>query len=67
MNYWRTKTGLEVDFIVSTIRGKAVPIEVKISSNVHNSELRGIKSFIEEHQLSKGYIVCLESNLRKVI
>ncbi|MCX4083411.1 hypothetical protein N7281_00615 [Rickettsia hoogstraalii] len=44
-----------------------MPIEVKISSNVHNSELRGIKSFIEEHQISKGYIVCLEPKLRKVI
>lgn len=67
INYWRTRTGLEVDFIISTIRGKAVPIEVKISSNVHNSELKGIKSFIEEHQISKGYIVCLEPKLRKVI
>lgn len=67
INYWRTKTGLEVDFIVSAIRSKVVPIEVKISSNVHNSELRGIKSFIEEHQISKGYIVCLEPKLRKVI
>ncbi|HJD56116.1 MAG TPA: DUF4143 domain-containing protein [Rickettsia endosymbiont of Pyrocoelia pectoralis] len=67
INYWRTKTGLEVDFIISKIRGKTIPIEVKISSNIHNSELRGIKSFIEEHSLSKGYIVCLEEKLRKVI
>ncbi|MGX6959795.1 MAG: DUF4143 domain-containing protein [Rickettsia endosymbiont of Pentastiridius leporinus] len=67
INYWRTKTGLEVDFIISKIRGKTIPIEVKISSNIHNSELRGIKSFIEEHSLSKGYVVCLEERLRKIV
>lgn len=67
INYWRTKTGLEVDFIVSTIHGKVIPIEIKISSNVHNSELRGIKSFMKEHQINKGYVVCLEERLRKII
>lgn len=67
INYWRTKTGLEVDFIISTVRGnKILPIEVKISENVHNSELRAIKSFMEEHQVHKGYIVCLEERLRKI-
>ena len=30
INYWRTKTGLEVDFIV-TEGPRAIPIEVKVS------------------------------------
>ncbi|HJD62513.1 MAG TPA: DUF4143 domain-containing protein [Rickettsia endosymbiont of Degeeriella rufa] len=66
INYWRIKIGLEVDFIISTIRGKILPIEVKISENIHNSELRAIKSFMEEHKVHKGYIVCLEERLRKI-
>ncbi|WP_341793988.1 ATP-binding protein [Rickettsia endosymbiont of Ceutorhynchus obstrictus] len=66
INYWRTKTGLEVDFIISTIKGKPLPIEVKISSNLHKSELRGMKAFMEEHKLDKGYIICLEETPRKI-
>ena len=56
--FTRTKTGLEVDFIISTVCGKILPIEVKISENVHNSELRVIKSFMEEHQVNKGWHCC---------
>ncbi|MDN3030350.1 MAG: DUF4143 domain-containing protein [Candidatus Tisiphia sp.] len=67
INYWRTKTGLEVDFIISTITSQPLPIEVKISSNVHKTELKGIKSFMEEHQIDKGYLVCLEDTSRKII
>ncbi|MFU7500241.1 MAG: ATP-binding protein [Candidatus Tisiphia sp.] len=66
INYWRTKTGVEVDFIISTITGKPLPIEVKISSNVHKTEIKSIKSFMQEHQVDQGYVVCLEDNSRKI-
>ncbi|MCC8377045.1 MAG: DUF4143 domain-containing protein [Rickettsia endosymbiont of Graphium doson] len=59
--FTRTKTGLEVDFIINTVRGnKILPIEVKISENIHNSELRAIKSFMEEHQVNKGWHCCVD-------
>lgn len=55
-----------MDFIISTITGKPLPIEVKISSNLHKTEIKSIKSFMEEHQVEQGYVVCLEDNSRKI-
>lgn len=59
--YWRTKTGLEVDFIL----GKAeVAIEVKISSEVHQSDLKGLIAFLEEHPDAKGIVVSQDARER---
>ncbi|WP_341749005.1 hypothetical protein [Candidatus Tisiphia endosymbiont of Sialis lutaria] len=34
----------------------------------NNTEVgKGIKSFMEEHQIDKGYLVCLEDTSRKII
>jgi hypothetical protein len=60
INYWRTKTGLEVDFVITQNNALPIPIEVKISSNVHQTELRGIKAFMHEHEIKVSYIVSLE-------
>ena len=65
--YWRTNNGLEVDFILSDGVSKPIPIEIKISKNLHKTELRPIKAFMEEHELSIGYIVCLELKPRKLL
>ncbi|MDP4708401.1 MAG: ATP-binding protein [Rickettsiaceae bacterium] len=46
--YWRTNTEIEIDFILSNTITKPIPIEVKISKNLHKTELRSIKSFMEE-------------------
>jgi predicted AAA+ superfamily ATPase len=67
ISYWRTKTGIEVDFILHFKNGITIPIEVKISQNIHKTELKGLKSFMSEHQIKQGYIVCMESNAQKVI
>ncbi len=66
ISYWRTKTGVEVDFIAHTKRGEPIPIEVKISENVHKTELKGMKAFMKEHQVKTGYIVCMDFIGRKV-
>ena len=65
--YWRTKTGLEVDFILDINRKKLIPIEVKISQNIHSSELKGLKAFINTHDIQTAYLVCLETRARKII
>ena len=39
ISYWRTKTGLEVDFILGNAK---VAIEVKISDQVHQQDLKGL-------------------------
>jgi predicted AAA+ superfamily ATPase len=63
ITYWRTKTGLEVDFIL----GKAeVAIEVKISSHVDRSDLKGLIAFVEEHHPKAAYVVSLDPNPRKM-
>ena len=63
ITYWRTKTGLEVDFILG--KGE-VAVEIKISSNVHLSELKGLISFQEEHNPRQAYVVCLIPRARKL-
>jgi len=66
IHYWRTKTGLEVDFIIAERNNKPVAVEVKISSNVHDSEMKALKVFMQEYDLDKVYLVCLEARQRIV-
>jgi predicted AAA+ superfamily ATPase len=62
--FWRTKTGLEVDFVL----GKAeIAIEVKITNHVHKTDSRGLIAFKEEHKSAKAYVVSLDSKPRKII
>lgn len=63
ITYWRTKTNLEVDFIIGESR---VAIEAKITVNVSLSEIRGLKAFQEEHKVRKAYVVCLAPKARKI-
>jgi predicted AAA+ superfamily ATPase len=57
INFWRTKTGLEVDFILS--RGE-IAIEIKGSGYVDGKDLRPLKAFIQEHRTQNAYLVCNE-------
>ena len=67
VSYWRTHTQLEVDFVVHLKTGLPIPIEVKISENIHKTELSGMKAFMEEYGVKEGYIVCMEEVARKII
>ncbi|MDA9163841.1 AAA family ATPase [Rickettsiaceae bacterium] len=67
LHYWRTNTQLEVDFILADHRSKPVPIEVKISKLVHKPELKPMKAFMREHDITTGYIVCLEPVTRRIL
>lgn len=63
IRFWRTKSGLEVDFILGA---GEVAVEVKGSSRVDNRELRSIKTFAVEYTPREAYIVCDESEERVV-
>ena len=63
INFWRTKSGLEVDFILGD--GDAA-IEVKGSNRVDNRELRSLKAFIEEFSPRLALVVCNEQEERVV-
>lgn len=59
LSYWRTKTGLEVDFIISGSSGASmIAIEVKISKDVKKNEIKGLLAFAEEHPGCKNIVVC---------
>lgn len=66
LNYWRTHNGLEVDFIANMIGRDPIPIEVKISNNLHKKDYNGMNAFISEYNVEKGYIICMEDSPRKV-
>ena len=61
INYWRTRAGYEVDFILG--EGE-VAIEVKGQSSVDNRDLRPLKAFMEEFATKKVFVVCNEKEER---
>lgn len=63
ISYWRTKSGLEVDFIVGK---NLAAIEVKISAEVQTKEIKGLIEFAKDHNPAHTIVVCLEPNKRIV-
>ncbi|KPA14015.1 ATPase AAA, partial [Candidatus Magnetomorum sp. HK-1] len=61
MHFWRTKTGLEVDFILGN---GEVAIEVKGGKNIHKKDLTPLLAFIEEYKPRMALLVCNEKKER---
>ena len=61
INFWRTKTGLEVDFILGN---GEVAIEVKGTSRVDSKDMKPLRAFIEEYSPRKAIIVSNEKTRR---
>ncbi len=61
INFWRTKSGLEVDFILG---GGEVAVEVKGTSMVDRRALRPIKTFVDRYTPEKAIVVCNEREER---
>jgi predicted AAA+ superfamily ATPase len=61
INFWRTKSGLEIDFVLA--KGE-VAIEVKGSSRVEQRDLRPMMAFVEEYAPEKALLVCNEREER---
>jgi len=53
--FWRTKNGLEVDFILYG-PGGLIAIEVKRSAYVHSRNLRGLKEFKKDYPIARCYL-----------
>lgn len=65
--YWRTTNGAEVDCVVDG--GKAlIPIEIKSSSYVTLSEIKGLKIFLEDYKdrTLLGYVITLGKKPEKL-
>ncbi len=54
--FWRTKNGLEVDFILYG-PGGLIAIEVKRSAHVHSKNFRGLKEFKKDYPPARCYLL----------
>jgi predicted AAA+ superfamily ATPase len=61
INFWRTKSGLEVDFVLG---GGEVAVEIKGTNRVDKRDLRSLITFMEEYSPRKSMVVCNEREER---
>ena len=63
VHFWRTKSGLEVDFVLGN---GEVAIEVKGTRRVEDKALRPLRAFIDEYIPKRALVVCNEPAERVV-
>lgn len=58
--YWRTSAGAEVDCVID-LGSRIIPIEIKSSAFVAQSEIKGLKSFLSDYyKIAKhGYVITM--------
>lgn len=61
INFWRTKTGLEIDFILA--RGE-IAIEIKGANRIDKRDLNALLAFAEEYSPKRNFLVCNEKEKR---
>jgi predicted AAA+ superfamily ATPase len=61
INFWRTKSGLEVDFV---LEGGKVALEIKGTSLAKKRDLTGLLAFMDEYSPRKAILVCNEREKR---
>jgi predicted AAA+ superfamily ATPase len=57
VHFWRTKHGLEVDFVLGDAE---VAVEVKGTSRVDPSDFRALRAFMEDNRPRRAVVVCNE-------
>lgn len=63
VRFWRTKSGLECDFVLG--RNGAVAIEVKGSAHVRPGDLRAMRAYVDEHRPHHALVVSNEGAPRQ--
>ncbi len=63
LRFWRTKSGLECDFVLG--REGEVAIEVKGSTRLRPSDLRSVRAYVDEHSPRQAIVVCNERDARR--
>lgn len=63
IHFWRTKSGLEVDFILGP---GEIAVEIKGSSRVDKADISGLSAFVDEYSPKKAIIVCNEREKRLI-
>lgn len=59
--YWRTSSGVEVDFVLGD---HEVIVEVKSTEHVNPSQVKGIRRFKEDYTTKRSIVVSLDPNPR---
>ena len=63
VRFWRTRTGLECDFVLG--REGETAIEVKGGAAVRPDALKGLRAYIDEHRPRRAVVVCNEEAPRR--
>ena len=61
IHFWRTKSGLEVDFVLGS---GEVALEVKGAPRVDPADLKPLRAFVEEYRPAKALVICQERTAR---
>lgn len=61
INFWRTKSGIEVDFVLGS---GEIAIEVKGSGRIDKKDMHGLEAFSETYSPKRSIIVCNEREKR---
>lgn len=61
INFWRTKSGIEVDFV---LRDGEIAIEIKGSSRIDKRDLHSLEAFNEEYSSKRNILICNEKEKR---
>lgn len=56
IHYWRTSTGVEVDFVLYGPRG-LLALEVKRTSRLASPHLKGLKTFLTDYPMARAILV----------
>lgn len=64
IHYWRSKNGLEVDFILND--GDCA-VEVKMNENPNLSDLKGLRAFCNDYKPTHAIVVCCAPRRRLLI
>lgn len=56
VHYWRTTTGVEVDFVLHGPKG-LLAFEIKRSRNVSRKDAKGLLSFQQDYPEAKLYLI----------
>lgn len=62
LHFWRTSSGLEVDFVLGDL---LVGIEVKAGKRVHDGDLTGLRALAASHRVRQRVVVSLERSPRR--
>jgi len=67
LNYWRSNTGAEVDFVTGT-RQNPIPVEVKMQYFKDNPKFgKSFYSFLEKYQPKQAYLYNLDTTTKNTI